>query len=120
MAKAKEMSETPNSFGNLPYHLIMEVLISGRLDSIDLVNIELTSKVFGWGLYSSDFKSVSDHAASMLCSKHPIFMGLCPNNQKKLVTRCKSNWKRVLRFLQSLRGNVSVLEVLVNCYKFEF
>lgn len=108
------MAETPSlvSFGNLPYHLILEVLISGRLSPIDLVNIELTSKVFGWGLYSSDFKSVADYAASRLCSMHPIYMGLSLNNQKRLVARCKSNWKRVLRFLQSMvknsRGNVNV------------
>uniref|UniRef100_A0A1J3GMD6 F-box protein n=1 Tax=Noccaea caerulescens TaxID=107243 RepID=A0A1J3GMD6_NOCCA len=106
------MAETPNSisFDDLPTHLILEVLISGRLSAIDLVNIELTSKVFGWNKHGSDFKSLADYAASRLCSLHPVFLGLSSSNQKALVARCEGNWKRVLRFLKSIVESSDMVE----------
>ncbi|WZZ88084.1 hypothetical protein YC2023_116663 [Brassica napus] len=35
------------SLEDLPSHLILEVLTSGRLNAVDLLSLELTSEVFG-------------------------------------------------------------------------
>ncbi|CAA7013777.1 unnamed protein product [Microthlaspi erraticum] len=106
------MAETPTlvSFKDLPSHLILEVLISGGLSPIDLVNIELTSKVFGWGSHSSDFKSLADNAASRFCATHPIFASLSLPNQKALVARCEGSWKRVWSFLKSIVESSDLVE----------
>lgn len=103
---------------DLPSDLILKVFTSGRLSAIDLHNIKLTSKIFGL-THHDLFKSLVDHAAYRLCSKHPIYDALCLNKQNELVARCKGNWIRVLNFLQSIveswdtvntsRGNVMFL-----------
>uniref|UniRef100_A0A1J3FWJ4 Ultraviolet-B receptor UVR8 n=2 Tax=Noccaea caerulescens TaxID=107243 RepID=A0A1J3FWJ4_NOCCA len=106
------MAETPNSvsFEDLPSHLILKVLTCDRLNGIDLVNIEMTSKVFGWNQHDSDFKSLADNAASRLSSLHPIFAGLPLNYQKALVARCEGNWKRVWGFLKSIVESSDMVE----------
>lgn len=123
-----------SSMDDLPLHLILEILTSGRLSAIDLVCLELTSRTF-WashGLFPQKFRSLVDFAAFRLCGSHPIYSSLRDNAQSELYNRCNGNWKRVLRFLQSVEqsshmvqtsaGNVLFLKscgfysVLMHCY----
>lgn len=100
------------SIEELPSHLIFEILTSGRLTAIDLVYLELTSKTFGGshGLYPNKFRSLVDFAASQLCASHSIYSGMSRNVQKELLNRCNGNWKRVLRFLQSVEHSSDMVE----------
>ena len=88
----------------LPSHLILEILSSGRLSAADLVCLELTSKTFGGshGFFPCKFRSLVDSAAFQLCTSHLIYSGMNLNAQRELYERCGGNWKRVLRFLQSV------------------
>uniref|UniRef100_M4DX63 F-box domain-containing protein n=3 Tax=Brassica campestris TaxID=3711 RepID=M4DX63_BRACM len=93
------------SLEDLPSHLILEVLTSGRLNAVDLLSLELTSKVFGGSsglLYPLKFRSLADYAASRLCYVHPVYAGMGLTTQKELFANCEGNWKRLLRFLQSV------------------
>lgn len=100
------------SFEELPSHLILEILSSGRLSAVDLVCLELTSRTFGasHGLYPHKFRSLVDFAAFQLCGSHPIYAALSLNVQKDLFDRCGENWKRVLRFLQSVEQSSYISE----------
>ncbi|KAL6314561.1 hypothetical protein AAG906_026900 [Vitis piasezkii] len=100
------------SFEELPSHLILEILSSGRLSAVDLVCLELTSRTFGasHGLYPHKFRSLVDFAAFQLCGSHPIYAALSLNAQKDLFDRCGENWKRVLRFLQSVEQSSYISE----------
>ncbi|KAJ0264149.1 Uncharacterized protein HA466_0025520 [Hirschfeldia incana] len=101
------------SFEDLPSHLILEVLTSGRLNAFDLLSLELTSKVFGGSsglLYPLKFRSLADYAASQLCSVHPVYVGMCLATQKELFANCEGNWKRLLRFLQSVEQSSDMVE----------
>lgn len=102
------------SFEDLPCHLILEVLTSGRLNAFDLLSLELTSKkVFGgscFGLYPFKFRSLADYAASQLCSLHPVYVGMGLATQKELFANCEGNWKRLLRFLQSVEQSSDMVE----------
>lgn len=100
------------SFEDLPSHLILEVLTSGRLNAVDLLSLELTSKVFGgsYGLYPLKFRSLADYAASQLCSVHPVYVGMGLTTQKELFANCEGNWKRLLRFLQSVEQSSDMVE----------
>lgn len=114
-----------SSMDDLPFHLILEILISGRLSAMDLVCLELTSRTF-WGshgLFPQKFRSLVDFAAFRLCESHPIYTSLGYSARNELYSRCKGNWKRVLRFLQSVEqsshmvqtstGNVLFLDFVV-------
>lgn len=94
----------PFSIEELPAHLILEILSSGRLSSADLASLEATCRIFGetHGTTPDGFRSMIDFAAFHLCSNHMIFSSLPPQARKDLVERCGGNWKRVLRFLQSV------------------
>ncbi|KAG2246348.1 hypothetical protein Bca52824_085976 [Brassica carinata] len=86
------------SLEDLPSHLILEVLTSGRLTAVDLLSLELTSKVFGGSsglLYPLKFRSLADYAASQLCSVHPVYVGMGLATQKELFANCEGNWKRL-------------------------
>ena len=100
------------SIEELPSHLILEILSSGRLSAVDLVCLELTSRTFGasHGLYPHKFRSLVDFAAFQLCGSHPIYAALSLNAQKDLFDRCGENWKRVLRFLQSVEQSSYISE----------
>ena len=100
------------SFEELPSHLILEILSSGRLSAVDLVCLELTSRTFGasHGLYPHKFRSLVDFAVFQLCGSHPIYAALSLNAQKDLFDRCGENWKRVLRFLQSVEQSSYISE----------
>ncbi|XP_021894701.1 probable E3 ubiquitin-protein ligase HERC3 isoform X2 [Carica papaya] len=100
------------SFEDLPSHLILEILMAGRLSAVDLVCLELTSRTFGGshGLYSQKFRSLVDFATFQLCASHPIYVGMCRNTQRGLFDRCNANWKRVLRFLQSVEQSSDIVE----------
>lgn len=100
------------SFEDLPSHLILEVLTSGRLSAVDLLSLELTSKVFGGshGFYPLKFRSLADYAASQLCCKHPLYVGMGLTTQKELFANCEGNWKRLLRFLQSVEQSSDMVE----------
>ncbi|KAF8083585.1 hypothetical protein N665_0765s0026 [Sinapis alba] len=100
------------SLEDLPSHLILEVLTSGRLNAFDLLSLELTSKVFrgSFGLFPLKFRSLADYAASQLCSVHPVYVGMGLTTQKELFANCEGNWKRLLRFLQSVEQSSDMVE----------
>ncbi|OWM88667.1 hypothetical protein CDL15_Pgr002434 [Punica granatum] len=91
-------------FDDLPSHLILEILSCGRLSVTDLVYVELTSKVFGGshGLYPHKFRSLVEFAAFQLCRSHPLYAPMSLKSKKEIFDRCDGNWKRLLRFLQSV------------------
>lgn len=92
------------SMEDLPVHLILEILTSGRLGAIDLICLELTSRTFRGthSLVPQKFKSLVDYAVFQLCWMHPFYASLHCDAQKELLGRCNDNWKRLLRFLQGL------------------
>ncbi|XP_051152164.1 ultraviolet-B receptor UVR8 [Andrographis paniculata] len=101
-----------SSMDDLPLHLILEILTTGRLSAVDLACLELTSKMF-WashGLFSQKFRSLVDFAAFRLCESHPIYSSLQQNAQKELYNRCNGNWKRALRFLHSVEQSSKMVQ----------
>ncbi|GLT83366.1 hypothetical protein SLE2022_016590 [Rubroshorea leprosula] len=100
------------SIEELPSHLVLEILTSGRLSAVDLVCLELTSRMFGGSqaMYPLKFRSLADFAAFQLCASHGIFVGMSLTAQKELFDRCNGNWKRVLRFLQSVLQSSAMVE----------
>ncbi|KAL6554266.1 hypothetical protein OROMI_019939 [Orobanche minor] len=101
-----------SSMDDLPLHLILEILTSGRLSAIDLVCLELTSRTF-WGsheLFPHKCRSLMDFAAFRLCGSHPIYSYLGDSAKHGLLYRCNGNWKRVLRFLQSVEQSSHMVE----------
>ncbi|PON56896.1 Regulator of chromosome condensation [Parasponia andersonii] len=102
----------PVSIEELPSHLILDILSSGRLSAVDLACLELTSRTFGGshGLYPQKFRSLVDFAAFQLCISHSIYSRLGLNLQRELCDRCGGNWKRVLRFLQSVEQSSDIVE----------
>jgi len=101
------------SIEELPSHLVLEILCSGRLSAMDLVCLELTSKTFGGshGLYPFfKFKSLIDFAAFQLCASHVTYARMGLVSQRELYDRCEGNWKRVLRFLQSVEQSSQMVE----------
>jgi hypothetical protein len=100
------------SIEDLPSHLILEILTAGRLRSVDLVCLELTSRAFGGshGLYPQKFRSLVDFAAFQLCVSNSIYAWMSWNAQRELFDRCNGNWKRVLRFLQSVEQSSELVE----------
>ncbi|XP_052178556.1 ultraviolet-B receptor UVR8 isoform X2 [Diospyros lotus] len=102
----------PAPMEDLPSHLILEILSSGRLSAVDLVSLELTSRTFRGthGLFPQKFRSLVDFAAFQSCEFHPIYASMGPNARKELYDRCSGNWKRVLRFLQSVQQSSNIVE----------
>ncbi|KAF3951571.1 hypothetical protein CMV_022798 [Castanea mollissima] len=100
------------SIEDLPSHLILEILTSGRLGAVDLACLELTSRTFGGshGLYPDKFRSLVDFAAFQLCVSNITFAWMSRNAQGELFDRCNGNWKRVLRFLQSVEQSSEMVE----------
>ncbi|KAK6131563.1 hypothetical protein DH2020_034703 [Rehmannia glutinosa] len=101
-----------STIDDLPLHLIFEILSSGRLSAVDLVCLELTSRTFSasHGLFPQKFRSLVDCAAFRLCGSHPIYSSLRDNEQNELYNRCNGNWKRVLRFLQSVEQSSHMVQ----------
>lgn len=97
---------------DLPSHLILEILTSGRLNPIDLVFLELTSRMFGGSqaVYPHKFRSLVDFAAFQLCVSYGSFVKMSLAAQKELFDRCNGNWKRVLRFLQAVEQSSNMVE----------
>ncbi|KAK9938169.1 hypothetical protein M0R45_014923 [Rubus argutus] len=97
---------------DLPTHLVLEVLCSGRLSAVDLLHLELTCRTFGGseGLYPHKFRSLVDYAAFQLCVSHSVYAKMEDNAQTVLFDRCGGNWKRVLRFLQSVEQSSDMVE----------
>ena len=108
------MADRCNTFSieELPSHLMLEILSCGRLSAVDLVCVELSSRVFGisQGLYPLKFRSLVDLAAYQLCSSHPIYGPLSVESREELFDRCGANWKRVLRVLQSVEQASHIVE----------
>lgn len=117
------------TFVDLPSHLILEVLTSGRLNTRDLVCLELTCKLFGGSheLYPLKFRSLVDFAAFQLCISHSIYSGMGEDSRKQLFDRCRGKWKRVFQFLQLVEKSSTVVETsegnvlfLLELYSFSF
>ncbi|BFG29272.1 hypothetical protein CerSpe_155470 [Prunus speciosa] len=102
----------PVSIEDLPSHLVLEILSSGKLSAIDLLHLELTSRTFGGshGLYLHKFRSLVDYAAYQLCVSHSVYGKMERNAQRGLFDRCGGKWKRVLRFLQSVEQSSDMVE----------
>lgn len=102
------------SLEDLPSHLILEILTSGPLRAVDLVSLELTSRTFrangSIGTFCGTHSSLVNFAAFQLCWSHPIYSSMCSNDQKGLFNMAGANWKRVLRFLQSVDGSSDMVE----------
>lgn len=100
------------SMEDLPVHLILEILMSGRLAVIDLISLELTSRTFRGthGLFPKKFKSLVDYAAFQLCGLSSIYASLHCNAQEELLKRCNGNWKRLLRFLMAVEQSSDMVE----------
>ncbi|XP_043715596.1 ultraviolet-B receptor UVR8-like [Telopea speciosissima] len=102
------------SLQELPPHLIIEILNSNRLSGTDLAFLEQSCKTFGGrsihGLFPPNFRSMVDFAAFQLCSLNPLFASLPSNASNELFNRCGANWKRVLRFLQSIKQSSNMAE----------
>ncbi|KAG0447081.1 hypothetical protein HPP92_028527 [Vanilla planifolia] len=99
------------SIEELPAHLILEILSSGRLSSSDLACLEATCRIFRGSHVSfpNKFRSMTEFAAFHLCENHLIFSQLPPHARKNLVERCCGNWKKVLRFLQSVEQSTGTV-----------
>ncbi|CAN6691121.1 unnamed protein product [Malus baccata var. baccata] len=102
----------PVSMEDLPSHLVLEILSSGRLSAIDLLRLELTSRTFGGSqcLYPHKFRSLVDFAAYQLCVSHSVYAKMEGDAQSELFNRCGGKWKRVLRFLQSVEQPSDMVE----------
>ncbi|KAI8552618.1 hypothetical protein RHMOL_Rhmol06G0280700 [Rhododendron molle] len=101
------------SIEDLPSHLIVEIVSCGKLSVVDLVCLELASRAFRGshhGLFPPSFRSLVDFAAFQLCGSHPIYAPMSPNARNGVFNRCRGNWKRVLRFLQSVEQSSNVVE----------
>ncbi|PKA60415.1 Ultraviolet-B receptor UVR8 [Apostasia shenzhenica] len=100
------MADRAGSFSiqELPAHLILEILSSGRLSSADLACLEATCRMFrrSHETFPNKFRSMMEFAAFHLCENHLIYTSLPPQARQDLVDRCRGNWKKVLRFLQSV------------------
>ncbi|KAK8964427.1 Ultraviolet-B receptor UVR8 [Platanthera guangdongensis] len=98
------------SIEELPAHLILEILSSGRLSSADLASLEATCRIFRetHGTTPDGFRSMIDFAAFHLCGNHVIFSSLPPQAREDLAERCGGKWKRVLRFLQSVEQSSGI------------
>ncbi|XP_076890228.1 ultraviolet-B receptor UVR8-like [Bidens hawaiensis] len=109
-----ENPSKPTTINDLPSHLILEILTSGgRLDGVDLVFLELTNSTLFRTTHEPGFKkskSLVDSAAFHLCNSHPVYSSLNPRAQQQLLTRCSHNWKRVLRFLQSVHQSSDMVQ----------
>lgn len=98
---------------DLPSHLIFEILTSGaQLGGVDLACLELTNTTFrgSHGLVPHNLRSLVDFAAFQLCGSHSIYVSLSNRAQEELLARCGGNWKRVLRFLQSVNQSSDIVE----------
>ncbi|KAL4554012.1 hypothetical protein LXL04_039871 [Taraxacum kok-saghyz] len=92
------------TFDDLPSHLILEILTSGaRLGGVDLACLELTNSTFR-------ATNLVDFAAFQLSRSHPIYVSLSNRAQEELLARCNGNWKKVLRFLQSVHQSSDIVE----------
>lgn len=102
----------PSIMEDLPLHLVLDILTSGRLSAVDLVYLELTSRTFrgNHGFFPKNFRSLVDFAAFQLCGLHPIYASLRSASQKEALNRCNGNWKRLLRFLQSVEQSSDVVQ----------
>lgn len=100
------------SIEELPAHLILEILSSGRLGAADLACLEATCRMFrgSHAIFPNKFRSMVEFAAFHICQTHSIFTSLHPNARKDLLDRCGGNWKKVLRFLQSVEHSSGTVE----------
>lgn len=104
----------PISLEDLPLHLILEILTSGPLRAVDLVSLELTSRTFRANArldtrFQSDSNLVN-FAAFQLCWSHPLYSSMHLEERKALFDKTEGNWKRVLRFLQSVDQSSDMVE----------
>lgn len=102
----------PTSVEDLPTHLILDILTSGRLTAGDLTNLELVSHTFkgGNGSFPPKFMSLMDFTAFQLCESHSVYALMGVIARDELFARCGGNWKRVLRFLQSVEQSSSIVD----------
>ncbi|XP_073025431.1 ultraviolet-B receptor UVR8 [Primulina eburnea] len=100
------------SMDDLPVHLILEILASGRLSAADLVCLELTSRTFCscHGLFPQKFRSLVDFAAFRLCELNPMYVSMRDRARDELFNRCGGNWKLTLRFLQSVEQSTDMVQ----------
>lgn len=101
------------SIEELPAHLVLEILSSGKLSSLDLACLEMTCRLFrggSQGSFPSGFRSMVEFAAFHLCEGNAVFASLPAGLRGELVDRCGGCWKKVLRFLQSVERSSGTVE----------
>ncbi|CAN6461826.1 unnamed protein product [Victoria cruziana] len=97
----------------LPAHLLLEILNSGRLQAADLARMEASCRTFRGcqGLiFPSKFASLVEFSAFQLCRSHPMFQALPLTSRSEIFDRCGGKWKLVLRFLQSVEQAFGAVE----------
>ncbi|GLJ16737.1 hypothetical protein SUGI_0288000 [Cryptomeria japonica] len=99
------MADRLGSLQELPIHLIQEILSNGQLSAADLARLEASCYAFreSYGFLPSRFKSMPELAAFQSCLADTMFFAMSLASRTELLNRCGSNWKLVLRFLQSVR-----------------
>ncbi|CAH9099939.1 unnamed protein product [Cuscuta europaea] len=97
---------------DLPEHLVLQILTLGRLNAIDLVSLEMSSRAFrpSHGMFPKNMMSVVDCAAIQLCGSNIIYTSLPAYAREDLLDRCSGNWKRLLGFLQSVEQSSDMVE----------
>ncbi|KAK1308751.1 hypothetical protein QJS10_CPA09g01590 [Acorus calamus] len=100
------------SIEELPSHLILEILSSGRFSAVDLACLENTCRTFRGvhGVFPQKFRSMTEFAAFNVCCGNSIFASLPTVARTELFERCNGNWKRVMRFLQSVEQSSGLVE----------
>ncbi|KAK1261131.1 hypothetical protein QJS04_geneDACA023054 [Acorus gramineus] len=106
------VSSRPISIEELPSHLILEILSSGRLSAVDLACLENTCRTFRGvhGVFPQKFRSMAEFAAFNVCCGNSIFASLPTVARTELFERCNGNWKRVMRFLQCVEQSSGLVE----------
>ncbi|KAK8649362.1 hypothetical protein V6N13_130092 [Hibiscus sabdariffa] len=59
---------------------------------------------------SSGSGSLVDLAVFQLCTTNGIYIGMSCSNQREVFGRCNGNWKRILRFLQSVEQSSDMVQ----------
>ncbi|KAJ6839915.1 ultraviolet-B receptor UVR8-like [Iris pallida] len=100
------------SMEELPSHLVLEILTSGRLGSADLARLEATCRMFrgGEGSLPGNFRSMVEFATFHLCEGSGLFGDMPAGARRELLDRCGGSWKKVLRFLQSVEASSGTVE----------
>lgn len=94
-----------SGFEALPPYILQKILFNGKLEALDLANLEVSSYMFraASGIEPYRFKSITELAAHHMCQKLPLFQYMPGRARSELLAKCEGNWKLILRFLRALQ-----------------